>query len=143
MTHGMSPLVWLVGLSTSVLGHEFGSWLPPFNESNRVYELCTNEMDDVILLRPDLSRAGAWRNLDCSQVTEIPLGPVYTSDAERRDGMHSGHIDRSRRSINVASKDTGQPDERKGESAEKQTLWLRSDACRPSELTQRAGESTL
>lgn len=33
----------------------------------------------------------------------LPLGPVYTSVAERRDATHCGHIDRATRSINLAS----------------------------------------
>ncbi|VDO72567.1 unnamed protein product [Heligmosomoides polygyrus] len=32
-----------------------------------------------------------------------PLGPVYTSIAARRDAMYCGQVDRSRRSINVAT----------------------------------------
>ncbi|KAK6729173.1 hypothetical protein RB195_006300 [Necator americanus] len=53
----MILLVWLVSAITgTVYSHGFNQWLPPFNESARIYELCTNEMDDVILLRPDPSR---------------------------------------------------------------------------------------
>ncbi|KAK6012533.1 hypothetical protein OSTOST_22318, partial [Ostertagia ostertagi] len=52
----MSRLIWLAGLTATVWTYDFSDWLPPFNESSRIYELCTNEMDEVILIRPDLSR---------------------------------------------------------------------------------------
>ncbi|KAK5985169.1 hypothetical protein GCK32_011863, partial [Trichostrongylus colubriformis] len=52
----MRSLIWLAGLITTVFSYGFNDWLPPFNESTRIYELCTNEMDEVILIRPDLTR---------------------------------------------------------------------------------------
>ncbi|KAJ1372617.1 hypothetical protein KIN20_034812 [Parelaphostrongylus tenuis] len=52
----MSQLFGLAGLITLALSQDFNDWLPPFNESSKIYELCTNEMDEVVLLRPDQSR---------------------------------------------------------------------------------------
>uniref|UniRef100_A0A183FNX1 DDE Tnp4 domain-containing protein n=1 Tax=Heligmosomoides polygyrus TaxID=6339 RepID=A0A183FNX1_HELPZ len=83
------------------------------------------------------------RNL-CILMNEAAFDSVEESASDYGDaGDKLAAEQNPRLGSHESSKDTGQPDERKGESAEKQTLQLRSDGCRPSELTQRAGESTL